>query len=118
MNDISKIILGFAIALIFLFAFRYYFLPSVNWIEVHSAQHQPYAEVIETTNGVAIRWWSGWDTGFMGDMKIDSNHGSITIPLPDPGGMVYLNGSYKSNDTVIFVMDNAVQTWICVGNCQ
>lgn len=60
-----------------------------------------------------IQWLGGWDSGFVGNMKIQYDNTEIIVPTPDIGHCIYLYN--VSGDIIVYGQDSSSGGWIQLG---
>jgi hypothetical protein len=70
--------------------------------------HPPHGD-----NITQIQWLGGWDSGFVGNMKIRYDNKEIIVPTPTIGYCIYLYN--VSGDVIVYGQDSASGGWIQLG---
>jgi hypothetical protein len=64
-------------------------------------------------NVIQIQWLGGWDSGFVGNMKIQYDDTEIIVPTPTIGHCIYLYN--VSGDIIVYGQDSSSGGWIKLG---
>lgn len=70
--------------------------------------HPPYGK-----NVTQIQFLGGWDSGFIGNLKIESDDGEIIVPAPDVGYCIYITDA--SQNLTVYGQDISSGGWTRLG---